>query len=52
MTAKPCTCSGGQKGDICLECGGMTTLGYWCETCKKAVPDKRCPLCGLKAKKI
>ena len=52
MTDKPCTCSGEQKRDICLECGGVTAPGYWCETCKKAVPDKRCPLWGLKAKKI
>jgi hypothetical protein len=25
---------------------------YWCETCERIVAGKRCPLCGLKARKI
>jgi predicted RNA-binding Zn-ribbon protein involved in translation (DUF1610 family) len=52
MTTRMCSCSGGEKGEICPVCGGETTLPYWCETCRKGVADKRCPLCGLKAKKL
>ena len=25
---------------------------YWCEICGQVVTDKRCPLCGLKTRKI
>lgn len=36
----------------CWECGGGIPLPYWCETCQRMVPEKRCPNCGLKARKI
>ena len=51
MTARICRCCGGE-GKVCPVCGGEKLLPYWCETCGKAVADKRCPLCGLKAKKL
>jgi predicted RNA-binding protein with PUA domain len=51
MTGRICKCGGGEKGEVCPLCGGEATLPYWCETCNREVADKRCPLCGLKAKK-
>lgn len=35
----------------CLECE-KGALMYWCETCQRPVPEKRCPNCGLKARKV
>jgi hypothetical protein len=45
-----------EKEDICSEaaCKGgclQVALPYWCETCRRAVAKKRCPGCGLKARK-
>lgn len=36
----------------CRTCDSGTPLPYWCDTCRRPVPDKRCPGCGLKARKI
>jgi predicted RNA-binding protein with PUA domain len=30
----------------------MEPPGYWCDICQQVVTDKRCPLCGLKARKM
>ena len=38
--------------ETCRTCGSDTTLPYWCETCQRPVPEKRCPCCGLKARKV
>lgn len=35
----------------CLFCIGQELL-YWCDSCGQAVAEKRCPLCGLKARKM
>ncbi|MBU5635378.1 hypothetical protein KOM00_01360 [Geomonas sp. Red69] len=35
----------------CAACRGEETFPYWCETCGRSVPEKRCPYCGLKAQK-
>ena len=35
----------------CPECCAAP-LAYWCEVCQQQVPEKRCPLCGLKARKM
>ena len=45
-----CSCGTGE-GKSCPACGGEQAA-YWCESCKQVVDDKRCPLCGLKAKKL
>ncbi len=46
------TCGCGDKGhDGCAACGQDDIFGYWCETCKRSVAEKRCPFCGLKAQK-
>jgi predicted RNA-binding protein with PUA domain len=37
---------------VCAARGGRQPLPYWCEVCERAVPEKRCPYCGLKAKRI
>lgn len=41
---KGCGCSA-------CSCGASGDL-YWCEYCNEAFPDKRCPKCGLKLKKV
>jgi predicted RNA-binding protein with PUA domain len=37
-----------------LTCQGCCEdeLLYWCDTCACAVAEKRCPSCGLKARKM
>lgn len=36
----------------CRKGGSETSFSYWCETCQQQIPEKRCPGCGLKARKI
>jgi len=57
---KGCFCGGGttqepgenQQGQgSCGGCSGLQLELYWCETCRIAVPDKRCHLCGQKARR-
>lgn len=52
MDSKPCGCGGVEPGEVCPVCGKGEFPRYWCEACQRAVADKRCPLCGLKARKI
>ncbi|MFZ2950277.1 MAG: hypothetical protein WA003_12400 [Desulfuromonadaceae bacterium] len=47
-----CGCGKKESGLACRECDGGMLLPYWCETCKKPVPEKRCPSCGLKCRKV
>jgi len=42
----------GKGGAVCATCGKRAQLPYWCEVCGRAVAEKRCPYCGLKARKI
>jgi hypothetical protein len=46
-----CTC-GANPRESCPVCDKKEPPGYWCETCVQVVADKRCPLCGLKARKM
>lgn len=41
-----------ESGRSCEACGKNQLPHYWCEVCGKAVPEKRCPFCGLKARRI
>ncbi|QXE89858.1 hypothetical protein KP001_15695 [Geomonas subterranea] len=39
----------GEEG--CAACRREEIFPYWCESCARPVPEKRCPYCGLKAQK-
>ena len=52
MTCDKCKRDGGKPEDGCPVCGEREQPDYWCEECEQVVPKKRCPLCGLKARKI
>jgi predicted RNA-binding protein with PUA domain len=42
-----------EKGSaVCATCVRGAPLPYWCDVCERAVAEKRCPYCGLKARKI
>lgn len=49
MTGEKCGC-GDKEKDGCAGCG-VDIFPYWCESCKRSVPDKRCPYCGLKSQR-
>jgi Zn ribbon nucleic-acid-binding protein len=40
------------SGKACPWCDQGIALPYWCETCERLVPEKRCLGCGLKARKV
>jgi len=50
MADEKCGC-GQEQEATCAECRREETFSYWCSSCDRAVPDKRCPYCGLKSKK-
>jgi hypothetical protein len=50
VTEEKCAC--GREDEACPVCGEREMPGYWCDGCRQAVAEKRCPLCGLKARKI
>ena len=52
MTETHCSCGSTKNGMDCPACRERRELPYWCESCRQAVTEKRCPLCGLKAKRI
>jgi predicted RNA-binding protein with PUA domain len=41
-----------EVGKTCPLCDPGGALPYWCETCERLVPEKRCLGCGLKARKV
>jgi len=47
-----CSRCGADQQDSCPVCEKKESPGYWCETCGQVVADKRCPLCGLKTRKM
>ncbi len=47
-----CPCGGGTATGTCPGCDVEEPLQYWCEICQQFVAEKRCPLCGLKARKV
>lgn len=51
MTDEKCTCVEKKPEGSCPACEARDVPGYWCQTCERVVPDKRCPLCGLKTGK-
>lgn len=51
MTAEKCGCDRNEKGSCAACLMEQDLLGYWCQTCKREVSEKRCPYCGLKAQK-
>ena len=52
MTAEKCTCGMVKTEVACPVCEERKLPGYWCDVCGRTVAEKRCPLCGLKARKI
>ena len=52
MADRECTCGKIKPGEPCPACRERESLPYWCDSCERAVAEKRCPLCGLKARKI
>jgi hypothetical protein len=43
---------GGKPDSSCAAWGKGEPPRYWCEVCEKELVEKRCPSCGLKARKI
>jgi predicted RNA-binding protein with PUA domain len=52
MTGGICTCGGSRPGKHCPVCEKKEQPLYWCDGCGQVVTEKRCPLCGLKARKM
>lgn len=52
MDKEECNCHEKNRERTCQGCDGENALPYWCETCERRVPEKRCPGCGLKARKV
>jgi predicted RNA-binding protein with PUA domain len=51
MATKRCGCADQEQGS-CAACRREEIVWYWCDSCKRSVPDKRCPLCGLKTHRM
>ncbi|GAM09580.1 hypothetical protein OR1_01860 [Geobacter sp. OR-1] len=51
MNPERCACDE-KTSDKCRICQEEQLPLYWCERCNQAVPEKRCPLCGLKARRM
>ncbi|MBJ6725650.1 hypothetical protein [Geomesophilobacter sediminis] len=49
MEKEKCGCGVGHETSGCGSCAD-NIFRYWCETCGRAVAEKRCPFCGLKAR--
>lgn len=49
MNKEECNCNDKDTGRLCDQ---ASALPYWCETCERLVPEKRCLGCGLKARKV
>ena len=52
MADGKCACGGGMPEEARPVCGSGEALRYWCEVCGRAVAEKRCPLCGLKTRRM
>ncbi|MBW4056197.1 MAG: hypothetical protein HIU83_12515 [Proteobacteria bacterium] len=52
MNNKKCSGSENNPQQTCRACEKGAPQLYWCETCQQLVPDKRCPGCGLKTRKV
>ena len=51
MEQKKCGCGDEQRQGGCAACLSEEILSYWCESCERSVAEKRCPYCGLKARR-
>jgi predicted RNA-binding protein with PUA domain len=51
MEPSKCGCGGKHEPSECAACRGEDVFAYWCDSCERSVPEKRCPYCGLKARK-
>jgi hypothetical protein len=52
MSDENCICSVKKPGEVCPVCAESALPLYWCDSCGQSVAEKRCPLCGLKARKV
>ena len=51
MEQKKCGCGEEHRQGSCAACPGEEVLSFWCDSCERPVPEKRCPYCGLKARR-
>lgn len=51
MATDKCGCGGHEDQGSCASCHADDIFGYWCDTCSRSVPAKRCPYCGLKTQR-
>lgn len=51
MAENKCGCGDEKHEGGCQGCRMDDIFSYWCESCNRAVAEKRCPYCGLKAKR-
>ncbi|HBG08213.1 MAG TPA: hypothetical protein DDY22_22350 [Geobacter sp.] len=52
MTNNRCNCGDHKDQGSCAACHiDDNAVSYWCQTCSRPVPDKRCPYCGLKSQR-
>jgi len=49
MEQNKCVCDKAHQPESCAGCGSEEIFPYWCDSCERSVPEKRCPYCGLKA---
>jgi predicted RNA-binding protein with PUA domain len=52
MADDVCECCKNTPAAACQHCTTGTPLLYWCDTCQQPVPEKRCPDCGLKSRRM
>jgi predicted RNA-binding protein with PUA domain len=51
MEPNKCACGKEDQQESCAVCRSEEIFSYWCDSCERSVPEKRCPYCGLKARK-
>jgi predicted RNA-binding protein with PUA domain len=51
MEKNDCACGQEHRKDGCAACRSEEILTYWCDSCERSVAEKRCPYCGLKARR-
>jgi len=51
MEQNKCACSKEHQQGSCAACHSEEIFSFWCDSCERSVPEKRCPYCGLKARK-
>lgn len=52
MDTKEHICCLNKSQENCRKCINEDRLLYWCQVCNQAVAEKRCPMCGLKARRM